>query len=343
MHETGHGEARASRAGTRWARSGAVALAATLILPASWLLALPASASQPTASHAFAGPPPAMGHFSKINVPGGKQLQAEGISDSGVIVGCYEAKTSVRSFIDKHGKISTFADPAAKGRGAVTCAFGIDDAGVIVGYYRSPNSAEHGFVLRNGRFRSITAPGAGKRDGQGTFAIGINRSGVIVGDYITGRASTARGFVLKNGEFRTVRVPLSQHSHPLARVVDGIADDGTIAGVVTDAKHNVHSFIERAGKFTIVAVPHGFETELQCLSEHGGFAVGNFQPTPKASTTQIGFTYANGIYHSLRDPSAPRHTIPQCGNAAGFVVGYLANATGIPSQAFLFTPTKVTE
>lgn len=78
-----------------------------------------------------------MGHYSKINVPGGRQVQPEDISDSGVIVGCYEAKTSERAFIDRHGKVSTFADPAVKGKHGATCALGIDDAGVIVGYYRS--------------------------------------------------------------------------------------------------------------------------------------------------------------------------------------------------------------
>jgi hypothetical protein len=195
-------------------------------------------------------------------------------------------------------------------------------------------------VYRNGKYSSITAPTAGKRVDQGTFAIGINRSGVIVGHYITGSPTfTSRGFVRRNGKFSTVRVPLSAHSHPLATVLDGIADDGTISGGVTDAKHNAHSFIERAGRFTTIAVPHGSETEIECISEHGGLAVGTFQPTPKASTIQIGFTYRAGAYHSLRDPSAPQHTVPQCGNAAGLVVGFFFNSRGA-SQGFLFTPAK---
>jgi probable HAF family extracellular repeat protein len=62
-----------------------------------------------------------------------------------------------------HGKVSTFADLAVKGKHGVTCALGIDDAGVIVGYYRSAGSASHGFVYRNGKYSSITAPTAGKR------------------------------------------------------------------------------------------------------------------------------------------------------------------------------------
>jgi hypothetical protein len=195
-------------------------------------------------------------------------------------------------------------------------------------------------VDRNGKFSSITAPAAGKPKGQGTFADGINASGVIVGYYVTGPVVKQRGFVLKNGKFSTLHVPLSPHSHPAATVLDGIADDGTISVGFTDAKHNAHSFIERSGKFTTIAVPHGFETAIQCISEHGGFAVGTFQPTSKASTTQIGFTYRGGGYHSLRDPAAPGHTIPQCGNAAGFVVGFLINSRGIASQGFLFTPAK---
>ncbi|HYK30621.1 MAG TPA: hypothetical protein VEV63_01625 [Streptosporangiaceae bacterium] len=336
MRETSGGAAQGG-----WARVGAVVLTAILTLPASWLAAVPASASQRTASHAAAGPPPAMGHFSKITVPGGKQVEPESISDSGVIVGCYEAKTSQRAFIDRHGKISTFADPAAKGNHGVTCALGIDDAGTIVGYYQIAGAAIHGFVDRHGRFSSITAPAAGKRARHGTVADGINRSGVIVGFYIA-RLGTQRGFVLKNGKFSTIDVPLSGHSHPAATALNAIADDGTISGIVDDPGHGIRSFIERAGKFTAVAVPNSFQTVITCISEHQGIAVGTFQPTPKPGS-QIGFTYHAGVYRSLRDPYAPRHTAPQCGNAAGLVVGYLTNARGVATQGFLFTPTKTAQ
>ena len=321
------------------ARLGAVVIAAVLALPASCLLAVPASATQLTGSHATAGPTPAVGHFSKINVPGGKQVQPEGINDSGVIVGCYQARTSQRAFIDRHGKVSTFADPAVKGKHGVTCAFGVDDAGVIVGYYQSAGATRHGFVYRNGKFRSITAPAAGKRASQGTVPAGINSSGVIVGFYIAGPVYTQRGFELSKGKFSTVHVPLSPHSHPLATAINGVADDGTISGL-TDTTGGLHSFIDRAGSFTTIAVPHGFGTVIDCISEHGGFAVGTFQPTKKPSGTSIGFTYRAGVYHSLRDPSAPRGTIPQCGNAAGLVVGYLVNSRGATSGGFLFTPAK---
>jgi hypothetical protein len=80
------------------------------------------------------------------------------------------------------------------------------------------------------------------------------------------------------------------------------------------------------------------ETEIACISEHGGFSVGTFQPKA-ASATQIGFIYRAGAYHSLRDPAAPQHTVPQCGNAAGLVVGFFFNSRGA-SQGFLFTPAK---
>jgi hypothetical protein len=282
-----------------------------------------------------------MGHFSKITVPGGEQVEPESISDGGVVAGCYEAKTSERAFIDRHGKISTFADPAVKGNHGVTCALGIDDAGAIVGYYQIAGAAIHGFVDRHGKFSSITAPAAGKREGQGTVADGINRSGVIVGYYIA-RLGTQRGFVLKNGKFSTIDVPLAGHSHPAATALNAIADDGTISGIVDNPGHGIRSFIERAGKFTAVAVPNRFQTVITCISEHGRFAVGTFQPTPK-SRTSIGFTYHAGVYRSLRDPAAPRLTVPQCGNAAGLVVGYLTNVRGVAAQGFLFTPAKTAD
>jgi hypothetical protein len=321
-------------------RAGAIALVATLTLVPSWFAAAHAAAAQGSGGHEAAGPPPAAGHFSLIAVPHGTEVQAEEISDSGTVVGCYQAATSERAFIDKHGKISTFADPAITGKHGVTCALGIDDAGVIVGYYTSAGSAAHGFVDRNGRFTTITAPAAGKRFPDGTFADGINSSGVIVGYYSYGRHLSQHGFVLKNGKFAAVRFPLSRHSHPLATVLDGIADDGTISGAYIDAKRHDHSFLERADKFTTIAVPHGIQTDVFCISEHGGLAVGTFQPTGEASGTMIGFTYRAGVYRSLRDPSAPQHTDPQCGNNAGFVVGYLTGANGVPTHGFLFTPAK---
>ena len=315
----------------------AVALAATLALPASWPLALPASEGHVAAGQVTAPIPPASGHFSAITVRGGTGAQAEGINDSGVIVGCYGAKTGERAFVDRHGKISTFADPAA-GRHGFTCAFGINDAGVIVGYYQPSGGVFRAFVDRNGRFTSITAPGAGTRDGR-TVADGINRAGTIVGDYFTGKPSSKQtGFVLSKGKFSTVKVPLSAHSHPTASAITGIADDGTISGVVVVGGRS-HGFIERAGKFTAVNVPHAFGTEAACVSEHGRLVVGGYQPT-RASNTSIGFTFRSGVYHSLRDPAAPRHTFPECANALGFVVGFLENSRDVITQAFVFTPAR---
>jgi hypothetical protein len=317
-----------------------IAFAAALAVPASVVLALSpavaASAGSAVAGSPASGPPSAPGKYTSIVIPHGSFVQPEDISDSGVIVGCYLPAdiNAMHGFIDKGGKFSFLADPAA-GASGTTCATGINDAGVIVGWYYTTTA--HGFLDRHGTFTTINAPGAGTGTDQGTFPLGINKAGEIVGYEITGKFFE-HGFVLKNGKFTTIDYPVSAHRHPEATSLDGIGDDGTVSGVYAP-KGNVHSFLDQAGKFLTLTVPGAERTFAGAVSETGGYTIGTYQPTSGTHEPTIGFTYIANIFHSLRDPAAPDNTFPQGVNGAGKVVGYYLDHE-LHKHGFLFTPAK---
>ncbi len=265
-------------------RLGPAALAAMTMFAIGSGSAGSAMAAPPLPAGSLAGPPLAAGSYTTIAIPGGTQVMPSGISDSGVIVGCFQSARGQRGFVDRHGRISTIADPAAGPHGG-TCPLSIDDSGVIVGSYTRRTGATHGFVDRHGMFTSITAPGAGTRSGTGTVAVGINDSNVIVGFTLTLSPSKNHGFVLKKGKFSLVKVPTGKGSSVVARVLNGIADDGAITGWYQGAKV-VHTFIDRSGKFVPIAVPHAVQTFAACISPNGSEVVGIYTtPSPGRSTT----------------------------------------------------------
>ncbi|MBV9198307.1 MAG: hypothetical protein JOY83_00955 [Alphaproteobacteria bacterium] len=115
--------------------------------------------------------------------------QAEGINDSGVVVGNYRNCSDPNSlaclphgFVYTGGKFVTLDVPGASD----TLAEGINNAGVIVGGYDNCTSvsscASHGFIYSGGIFTTIDVPGGIPA---GTLIHGINNRGDIVGEYGT--------------------------------------------------------------------------------------------------------------------------------------------------------------
>jgi uncharacterized membrane protein len=303
--------------------TGAVGLVAALLATsAPWANAAPET-----------GPPLAAGRYAAIKVPGGMNAMAEGISDSGAIVGCDQRKVGSRGFVERNEKFTVLADPAAGAKGS-TCAFSINSQGVIVGYY---GSAEvHGFVLKGTRFTTLDEPQAGHKLGEGTLAVDLNDSGTIVGWYLTSK-NVEHGFVLRHGKFTTINFP----GHPRAKqrdtVLNGISDNGTITGIFSYGAGHQVSFTDRNGKFRPIAVPQAKSTSVACISEHSGLLVGGYLVA--GSKLFRGFTFRHGVYRTLRASSGKQATLPQCGNDHGAVVGFLtSSADPTLSSAFLFTP-----
>lgn len=112
--------------------------------------------------------------------------QALGINDAGQIVGWTGHSLGL---LDTGGVLTTFQVPGGVG----TVAYDINDHGVIVGDYYDCLSGcpERGFVLSNGVFTTVDAPGAGPG---GTGVEGINNKGDIVGFFYNAEGET-EGFV----------------------------------------------------------------------------------------------------------------------------------------------------
>jgi hypothetical protein len=296
------------------------------------LVAVPAAVAQIVAT-----PPVQPGTYTKIAVPRATTM-AEGINDSGVIVGCFKRKTGPeRGFIDRHGKFTIITDPAAAtSRVGVTCPVGIDNAGAIVGQYRDGSGVFHGFVYQNRKFTTIDEPHASHRSGRGTTAVEINTAGVIVGWYVTSKG-LMKGFIFRNGVFTSVTHPAAD-SLGLGTVLNGIADDGTISGLYEDVRGSVHGFWYRNGIFHKIDVPGAHETEVTCISERSGLIVGDYEL--RSGAGHRGFTYHHGAFRTLRHPVGSVDSFPQCGNDRSRIVGfYYTNKDR--TVAFKFTPGSV--
>jgi hypothetical protein len=288
---------------------------------------------------AMAGPPAAAGRFTGVSVPDAIQTMPEAITDTGLIVGCYQPQTGpVLGFIDRHGTYTTVTDPAAGRRSStLACLLGVNDDGTLAGYYQAASGQLRGFVDTGGRFTPVRDPSATPAAGQGTRAVDVNDAGVVVGDY--SRAGRSYGFVLRDGRYSTVSDPAAARSGA-GTVLNGISDLGTISGGYVAAHSVAHAFVYRAGKFTALRIPvsaraAAAEAEAAGISRSSGLVVGSYRRT--VASREAGFSDQRGSYRTLSDPKATAGTEPQGASDSGRIVGiYLTS--GHVQHGFEFTP-----
>jgi probable HAF family extracellular repeat protein len=164
------------------------------------------------------------GSFTTIDVPGAPNTNAQGINDSGQIVGYFWGfGPAAQGFVFTGGNFTTFNVPGA----VYTLPNGINNSGQIVGSFFDASGVAHGFVYTGGSFTTIDVPGA-----TGTVANGINNSGQIVGFF------GAHGFVYTGGSFTIIDVPGATVTTPI-----GINDSGQIVGYFVDATGGEHGFL----------------------------------------------------------------------------------------------------
>jgi probable HAF family extracellular repeat protein len=94
---------------------------------------------------------------------------ANGINNSGEIVGIYQDASGYHGFLYSGGKYTALNVPLA----ATTYAYGINDKGQIVGL-----GGNYGFLYSGGKHTTLSDP-----NGQFTQAYGINNAGQIVGQF----------------------------------------------------------------------------------------------------------------------------------------------------------------
>jgi uncharacterized membrane protein len=192
----------------------------------------------------------AHGDLATIDVPRATVTSAQGISDSGVIVG---------SFIDEAGMSHGFIRTV---RGAYTAVdypdardtgiWGINGAGDIAGVFHDTRGKTHGFIrTADGTFATIDVPGAGR-----TSAWGISDIGQIAGTFEDGRGKVHGFLGERKSGFMTIDPP-----HAVRTNVLGSNPVGDVVGWFDDANGKTHGFVRiLPGKHVTLNVfdlPHG--------------------------------------------------------------------------------------
>lgn len=130
--------------------------------------------------------------FTTFDVPNSNGVVPTAVNKWGSVAGYYGSLTGngYNGFIYQAstGVVATFGVPGI----SRTYALSINDSGWVVGYYPDKSGVNHGF-LRNPKYTTLDAPGAGTLSGQGTQALSINDAGEICGVYLDAN-STEHGF-----------------------------------------------------------------------------------------------------------------------------------------------------
>jgi uncharacterized membrane protein len=142
------------------------------------------------------------GGFREVKIPGfpNAPARANGINDLGDIVGSFNGNGSNFGFLLHKGKLTIISFPGAAGG---TGSASINNQGVVVGQYHlsEEETADHGFMWKNGAFTNIQVPGA-----RSTTPNKINNNGDIVGTFLDANFDQ-HGFSFDKGVYRTIDHP----------------------------------------------------------------------------------------------------------------------------------------
>ena len=219
--------------------------------------------------------------YTNIDYPGAGLTSANGINNSGVIVGEY-LTSGVHGFILSAGVYSTVNFPIDF---SSTWCEGINDNDDIVGWYESPADTNiHGFLLKEGLFTTLDFPGAII-----TQPFSINNSGQIVGEYSTGQG--VHGFLYQDGIFTDITVPNQVYTD-----LRGIDNFGDMVGFYSSPSHGL---LISAGVDRTVDVPDAIETFASSVNDVKAIAgyydvIGNTLGFVKFRATLVTITVPGG-------------------------------------------------
>lgn len=205
------------------------------------------------------------GKFSAVNFPGASATEVLGINDFGDIVGVYQlpGPLNFHGFLRHNGVLSSIDDPNAT---FGTMAFGINKAGEVVGSYDNAD----GFVLENGKYRTLNAPQL-RGESPNTQLNGVNNLGWIAGQVFTG--GIWRGFWIVGGDFDFL-----EPAGAIDSQVTGINGRGDIVGC-HDAQSGFVSFAVENGEGPEASEQFPVQTSLaSCASaiNYARVVVGNY-------------------------------------------------------------------
>jgi uncharacterized membrane protein len=154
--------------------------------------------------------------------------------------------------------------------------------------------------------RDIDVPGAAA-----TQISDTNNAGEIVGCFATtGLNSGGPGVVLKDAVYKLVKYPKAPFT-----CVEGVSNDGKIAGVYADAKGNTHGFLLVRKTYTSLDYPGAVFTEATKVNNSGVVVGGYFD-----GSTDHGFMWQSGTFTPIDYPGAS-FTFVYGINDAGTIVG----------------------
>src|SRR5262245_4920956 len=151
------------------------------------------------------------GVYTAINVPGAQYTVADGINDSGQVVGSDYFNGINQGFLYDNGAFTPIIDPNANSNGTITQW--INNDGQVAGYYYI-NTQQQYFIYDSGVFTDITVPAASS-----TTVNGISDAGAS-GSYIDADFHQ-HGFIYKDGVYTTVDDPNEIYS-----AVTAMSDSG---------------------------------------------------------------------------------------------------------------------
>jgi hypothetical protein len=260
--------------------------------------------------------------FTSFDIPGATNYFVAGINDEGLVAGSWFATDgSEVGFIRlPDGRISTpIVDPNDNSR--TTTLRAINDEGVIAGFYGA--SADSGFLLTEGEFRTVDFPGA-----VSTLLRGINNLGDLSGTYsIVDLNADEFGFIIpRRGPAISFKL-----ADPTGTgiVVGGINDLRQLVGYYTDATSTLVGFLRQpSGQFVSIIFPGALSTQVDGINDCG-IVVGVWGD----ASTAHGFYGRPGNLHSFDVPGAAA-SFAQGINNEGRLVGRYATPDGVP-HAFI--------
>ena len=250
--------------------------------------------------------------FTSFDIPGATTYFVPGINDEGVVVGLwFAADGSEIGFIrTPDGHISTpIVDP--NDTAGVTVLRAINDEGVSAGFYGA--NAANGFLLTNGKFRTVDFPGA-----VSTALRGINNLGDLSGGYsIVDLDADEFGFIIpRRGPPISFKLP-----DPAATgiVTGGINDLRQLVGYYTDATSTLVGFLRQpSGQVVSIVFPGALSTQVFGINDCG-IVVGVWDD----ASTAHGFYGRPGNLHSFDVPGSGA-TVAMGINNEGRLVGRYA-------------------
>jgi probable HAF family extracellular repeat protein len=188
-----------------------------------------------------------------------------------------------------------------------------------------PRSPFPGFLLDQGRYRTIKAPDPGVE----LYPLGINNRGQVVGTFSTDTPivnNTARphGYLWDRGKVTRIDVPGA-----VGTGGSGVNNRGQVVGAYSDDAGTVHGYLWDRGRFTTIDVPGAVITQPLDITDRGqviGFYLDDLTGRPG---TIHGYLWERGRLATIDAPDAPV-TVPLDINNRGQVVGQLRTDVTVP-------------